>query len=61
MRWLYKLPRRLRSIFRKTRVEQELTDELRFHLEKLAEEERAKGMTAEDARYVALRRLGGIE
>jgi len=55
MRWFYKLPLRLRSLFRKGRVEQELTDELRFHLEKLIEEKVGKGMTPEEARYAALR------
>jgi putative ABC transport system permease protein len=61
MRWLYKLPLRLRSLFRKTHVEQELSDELRFHLEKLSEEYVAQGMTRQEARYAALRELGGVE
>jgi predicted permease len=61
MRWIYKLPLRLRSLFRRSRVEHELTDELRFHLEKLIEEHAAKGMTPEEARYAALRELGGVE
>ena len=61
MRWLYKLPLRLRSLFKRGRVEQELNDELRFHLEKLLEEYAAKGMTREEARYAALRELGGVE
>ncbi len=45
MRWLYKIPLRLRSLFRRGRVEQELSIELRFHLEKLTEENAARGMT----------------
>src|SRR2546430_6949517 len=61
MRWLYRLPLRFRSLFRKNTVEQELSDELRFHLEKLIEEKVAKGMPAEEARYAALRELGGVE
>jgi len=61
MRWIYKFPLRLRSLFRKSPVEQELTEELRFHLEKLIEEKVAIGMTPEDARYAALRELGGVE
>jgi putative ABC transport system permease protein len=61
MRWIYKFPLRVRSLFRKSRLEQELTEELRFHLEKLAEEYAAKGMTPEEARYAALRELGGVE
>jgi putative ABC transport system permease protein len=61
MRYLYKLPLRFRSLFKRRRVEQELSDELRFHLEKLTEENVAKGMTREEARYAALRELGGVE
>ena len=61
MRWIYKFPLRLRSLFRKTRVEKELSDELRFHLEHLIAEKVAKGMTAKEARYAALHELGGLE
>jgi putative ABC transport system permease protein len=61
MRWFYKLPLRLRSLFHKAQVDQELSDELRFHLEKLTQERIAKGMTPEQARYAALRELGGVE
>ncbi|MGO8791909.1 MAG: ADOP family duplicated permease [Terriglobia bacterium] len=61
MRWLYKLPLRLRSVFRRGRVERELNDELRFHLEKLTEENVERGMAPDDARYAALRELGGVE
>src|SRR6266700_878133 len=59
MRFFYKLLLRLRSLFQKERAERELSDELRFHLEKLMEEKVAKGMTAAEARYAALRELGG--
>jgi predicted permease len=61
MRWLYKLSLRLRSLFKRGRVEEELGDELRFHFEKLIDENVAKGMTPEEARYAALRELGGVE
>jgi len=61
MRLSYKLPLRFRSLFNRGRVEQELSDELRFHLEKLIEENVAKGLTREEARYAALRELGGID
>ncbi|MGO8733774.1 MAG: ADOP family duplicated permease [Terriglobia bacterium] len=61
MRWLYKFPLRFRSLFKRARVERELSDELRFHLEKLIEENSAKGMTPEEALYAALRELGGLD
>jgi len=60
MRWIYKWPLRLRSLFRRNRVEQELSEELRFHLESLIEENVAKGMTPEEARYAALKTFGNV-
>src|SRR6516165_3116720 len=61
MRSLYKLPLRLKSLFRRTRVERELDDELRFHLEQLVREKVAQGMIPEEARYAALHELGRME
>ena len=61
MRFLYRLSLRLRSLFKRNRVEQELADELRFHLEKVIEEKVAGGTTPEEARYAALREVGGVE
>jgi putative ABC transport system permease protein len=61
MRFIYKFPLRLRSLFKRGRVEQELSDELRFHLERIIEEYVAKGMTPAEARYAALRELGGVQ
>src|SRR5574340_549972 len=61
MRWFHKIPLQLRSLFKRNRVEQELGDELRFHLDKLAAEKHTQGMTPEEARYAALRELGGVE
>src|SRR5436309_15769906 len=61
MRWFYTCPLRFRSLFRKAHVEQELSDEVHFHLEKLIEENVARGMTSEQGRSAALRALGGME
>ncbi len=60
-RWFYTAPMRLRSLFRRRQVEQELDEELRYHLDRQIEEHIAKGMTPEQARYAALRALGGVE
>ena len=51
----------VRSIVRRSRVEQELDRELRFHLDQQFEENLAAGMAPAEARYAALRRLGGVE
>jgi macrolide transport system ATP-binding/permease protein len=58
--WFYSLPLRLRSFFRRNQVDQELQDELRDHLEQQIQENLAAGMSPEDARYSALRTLGGM-
>jgi putative ABC transport system permease protein len=59
--WFYAAPLLLRSIFRRARVEQELDEELRYHLDRQIEENIARGMTPEEARYAALRAMGGVE
>src|SRR5262245_60277548 len=59
--WFYTVPLRLRSLFRRSQVEQELDEELRYHIERQIEEHIAKGMTPEEARYAALRAMGGVE
>ncbi len=61
LRLLYMLPLRIRSLFRRTQVEQELDDELRDHLERRIAADIARGLTADEARYAALRAMGGVE
>ena len=61
MRWIHKLALRLRSLLARRRVEQDLGDEMRFHLDHLIEQNLAAGMTPEEARYAALREWGGVE
>src|SRR5262245_2204130 len=59
--WFYTLPLRLRSLFRRAQVERAVDEELTSHLVRAIEENLAKGMTAEEARYAALRAIGGVE
>jgi predicted permease len=58
--WFYTLPLRLRSLFVRQRVEQDLDDELQYHLERKIEEFVAQGLTAKQARYAALRAMDGL-
>src|SRR2546427_11503968 len=60
-RWLYTIPLRLRSLFRRDRVEQDLDEELRDHLDRLVEAHVARGLTPEEARDAALRAMDGVE
>src|SRR6266480_817409 len=59
--WVFMIPLRLRSLFRWTRSDQELDEELRDHLERKTEGYIAQGMTQEEARRRARIDLGGIE
>src|SRR5688572_27377795 len=59
--WFFTLPLRLRSLFRRGRVEQELDEEFQYHLEQQIQENITKGLTAKEARYAALRAMGGVE
>jgi predicted permease len=60
-RWRYTLPLRLRSLVRRDRVEDELDEEIRYHIDERARELMAKGLTERDARLSALRSFGGVE
>ena len=59
--WLYTIPLRLRSLFRRRHVEQELDEELQFHLEQKIEEGIANGLSPKEARYAAMRAMDGLE
>ncbi len=58
--WLYTVPLRLRYLFRRKQVDQELQDELQGHIEAQIAEDIAHGMSPEEARYAALRKIGGV-
>jgi hypothetical protein len=59
--WWYTLPLRLKSILRGGRVEQELDEELQFHLEHKIEEGIARGLSSKEARHAAMRAMDGLE
>src|SRR5229473_3375441 len=60
MRWADKLLLRVRSLLRRERIDHELDEELRFHIEQQIEENLAAGLTPEEARYAARRSIGGV-
>jgi putative ABC transport system permease protein len=59
--WIYTVPLRLRSLFKRRRVDEDLDDELRYHVERRTEENIAKGMDPGAARRAALLDLRGME
>jgi predicted permease len=59
--WIYTLPLRIRSLFRRQQVDQDLEEEIRDHLERKTADYIARGLSPEEARYAARREFGGIE
>ena len=59
--WIYTIPLRLRSLFCRRVVERELDEELRYHIERQVDANLAHGMDLDEARYAALRAMGGLE
>lgn len=61
MRFLDKISLRMRSLTRKRAIEEELSQELRYHLEQQVAENLAAGMSREEAMHAALQAFGGVE
>jgi len=59
VRTLKELQLSIRSLFRRRQEEQQLDEELQFHLHRQIEQNLASGMPPEEARYAALRLLWG--
>jgi putative ABC transport system permease protein len=51
---------KLSGLFRKARLEQQLDEDVRAHIEMLTEENLRRGMEPEEARYAAMRQFGNV-
>src|SRR5262245_62577449 len=58
---LSKLSTRLRALLRRSEMERELDEELRYHIEQQTEQNIRLGMDPEEARYAAQKAFGGVE
>jgi len=61
MVWLQKLRLRFWALFRKQKLDAQMDDEMRSHVEMQTQDNIDAGMTPEDARYAALRQFGCVE
>jgi putative ABC transport system permease protein len=59
--WIYTVPLRLRSLVHRQQADQELDQELQYHVECKTEENILKGLTPQEARRTALLEMGGVE
>src|SRR5262252_5339720 len=55
------LKARLRALLRKSEMERELDEELRYHIERQTEQNIRLGMNPEEARHAARKAFGGVE
>jgi len=53
--------RKIRALFRKGKLDTEMTEEMRLHLELQTQANIARGMKLDEARYAARRQFGGVE
>jgi len=60
MDWVQILLHRCTSLFRRQKLDEDLDDELRTHIEFAIEENRVRGMDEQEARTAALRAFGGL-
>ena len=58
---LNKLKTRLHALLRKSKIESELDEELRYHIEQQTEQNIRLGMNPEEARHAARKSFGGVE
>ncbi|QYM80323.1 ABC transporter permease [Horticoccus luteus] len=56
-----KLWNRFSTLFARRRLEREMSEEIRAHIDGLTERNIAAGLSPEEARYAALRTFGGVE
>ena len=61
MTWFRKLHLRSRALFRKDKLEAQMEDEIRSHIDMQTQEHIEAGMAPEEARYAALREFGWVE
>ncbi len=61
MNWLHRIRLRLRALSQKEKLDAQMDDEMRSHIEMQMRENIEAGMRPEEARYAALRQFGRVE
>ena len=61
MNWLKQISRRLRALFGQQKLDADMAEEMRAHLERRTQANLAAGMSADEARYAAQRQFGGTD
>src|SRR6266699_3405885 len=61
MQWFQRVQRRIEGLFQKRKLDSEMEEEMRGHIEMRTRENIEAGMSAEEARYAAMRQFGWVD
>lgn len=59
--WVYTIPLRVRSLFKRSAADNELNEELQYHLDQKTQEFISKGLGEKEAHYASLREFDGLQ
>src|SRR5207244_2340529 len=61
MQWFQRIQRRIEGLFQKRCLDADMAEEMRMHIEMRTRENIEAGMSADEARYAALRQFGWVD
>ena len=61
MQWFQRIQRRLQGLFQKRKLDSDMSEEMRAHIEMRTRENIEAGMSADEAHYAAMRQFGWVD
>src|SRR6266699_2488089 len=61
MQWFQRVQRRIEGLFQKGKLDADMAEEMRAHIEMRTRENIEAGMSADEARYAAMRQFGWVD
>src|SRR5438445_282245 len=61
MQWFQRIQRRIEGLFQKRKLDADMAEEMRSHIEMRTRENIEAGMPADEARYAAMRQFGWVD
>src|SRR5712691_4867423 len=61
MQWFQRIQRRIEGLFQKRKLDSDMAEEMRMHIDMRTRENIEAGMSADEARYAAMRQFGWVD
>src|SRR6266516_2543404 len=61
MQWFHRIQRRIQGLFQKRKLDADMAEEMRAHIEMRTRENIEAGMSADEAHYAAMRQFGWVD